>query len=190
MGLSELWVNVVIKQVFEQIRALELSSKWWFWGAVLALCLALDGAALFYQHVLDLLPCELCIYTRVWLAALGLLALLAMYACRWPWPRVFLSLTALALAIGLANESWNLIVVEYGIGGGGSCGFVANFPEWAPLDNWFPAVFEVQEFCQATPEILLGISMAEGLAAISLGLILVFGFMTWESFNKARGVAS
>lgn len=80
-------------------------------------------------------------------------------------------LTVLALSIGLANETWNLIVVEYGIGDGGGCGFFANFPSWAPLDKWLPFMFEVQEFCQATPEIIFGITMAHSLAAVCFFLI-------------------
>ena len=35
------------------------------------------------------------------------------------------------------------------------------------LDRWFPALFEVRNLCGFTPELLWGISIAEGLLAIA-----------------------
>ncbi|WP_245929185.1 disulfide bond formation protein B [Agarilytica rhodophyticola] len=153
---------------------LQTGQTLWFWLVVFILCVGLDLGALFYQHVLHVYPCELCIYTRVWLFAIALVALLAMFVKTWLPARILMSLSALILALGLALETWNLIVVEYSIGNGGSCAFFANFPEWAPLDKWMPAVFEVQDFCQATPKVFWFISMAHVLALVSLSLIIAF----------------
>jgi len=80
----------------------------------------------------------------------------------------------LILSFGLALETWNLIVVEYGLGDGGSCSFFANFPKWAPLDKWLPMMFEVQEFCQATPVLVFGITMTHALIVISTVFISAF----------------
>lgn len=159
----------------------------WFWLSVLALCVALDGAALYYQHVLELLPCELCIYVRVWVFAIALVSIVAIFVRGVVWLWVLVSLGALALALGLANETWNLIVVEYGLSEtGGSCSFFANFPSWAPLDKWLPSVFEVQELCQATPEIIFGITMADSLVLVSLGLIVAFSISLFGALISLR----
>lgn len=162
----------------------EVGGKAWFWVAIALLCIALELAALFYQHVLNVLPCELCIYVRVWLAGLLLLALAALVLKRWAVSRLASCVAGLALSLGLANETWNLIVVDYALGGGGACAFFANFPAWAPLDKWLPSMFEVQDFCKATPDILFGITMTHGLAMVSVGLVAAFLIAAWGSLKR------
>ncbi|WP_020208194.1 disulfide bond formation protein B [Gilvimarinus chinensis] len=147
-----------------------------FWLVVAVLMLALEGGALYFQYVKHFYPCELCIYVRVWVAALFLLSVVALWLKRWRWGRVGCALTGLGLSVGLGIETWNLMKVEYGIGHGSACGFRANFPEWAPLDSWLPWMFEVQDMCQATPPVLWGLTMAHGLAVVSVGLIGFFFF--------------
>lgn len=156
---------------FSWSRFLNGAKEFWFWGVIALTALGLEIGALFYQHVLNILPCELCIYVRVWLVGLFCVSLLAMWLNRWAFARFLLLIAVMALSIGLANETWNLIVVEYGIGDGGACSFFANFPSWAPLDKWLPFMFEVQEFCQATPDIIFGITMAHSLVVVSVFLI-------------------
>ncbi len=150
----------------------------WFWAVIAATALGLELGALFYQHVLDILPCELCIYVRVWLVGLFFVSLLAMYFKRWLFTRILSLVAAFVLSIGLANETWNLFVVEYGIGNGGACSFFANFPSWAPLDKWMPFMFEVQELCQATPEIIFGITMTHSLILVCAFLITLISIAT------------
>lgn len=162
----------------------EVGGKTWFWVAIALLCIALEAAALFYQHALKILPCELCIYVRVWLIGLFLLALAALLLKRWPASRLASCVAGLALSLGLANETWNLIVVDYALGDGGACAFFANFPAWAPLDKWLPFMFEVQDFCKATPEILFGFTMTHGLTVVSVGLVAVFLIASWGSLKR------
>ncbi|MEO0424242.1 MAG: disulfide bond formation protein B, partial [Pseudomonadota bacterium] len=49
-----------------------------------------------------------------------------------------------------------------------------QFPQWAPLDEWLPMLFRVQATCGETPEVLFGLSMGDGLAAITLGWLVAF----------------
>lgn len=153
---------------------LSAASFAWFWLAIGVLCVLLIGSALFYQHVLKTYPCEICIYVRVWIVGIGLLAFFTIFLKKWPWMRAFACFSGLLLSLGLASETWNLLVVEYAIGDGGACSMFANFPNWAPLDRWLPAMFEVQGFCAATPEIFLGFTMAHSLVLVSAGFIVVF----------------
>ncbi|MBU2887529.1 disulfide bond formation protein B [Gilvimarinus agarilyticus] len=152
-------------------RALSLASCRYFWLAVAAAMLALEGGALYFQYVEHYYPCEMCIYVRVWVAAIFVVSVLALVLKRWFWGRVIASLTGLVLSLGLAWETWGLVKVEYNIGHGSACGFKANFPGWAPLDAWLPALFKVEDLCQATPLVLGPISMTHGLIMISAGLI-------------------
>lgn len=148
--------------------------EWWFWSAIAGLCLALEAGALYYQHVLDYPPCELCIYVRVWLAGIFLICLLALYLRRFKFGALLCALLGLGLSIGLGHETYELLKVEYNFGGGAACRFIANFPTWAPLDKWFPFLFEVRNVCAATPEVIFGISMADALVVVSIVLVVAF----------------
>ncbi|HEY9052592.1 MAG TPA: disulfide bond formation protein B, partial [Gammaproteobacteria bacterium] len=44
---------------------------------------------------------------------------------------------------------------------------------WFAIDKWFPQVFGVWTSCGYTPELLFGITMAEGLLIISMVLALI-----------------
>lgn len=54
-----------------------------------------------------------------------------------------------------------------------SCTEDSGLPAWFALDKWFPLVFEVHEPCGYTPELLFGITMAEGLVVLSVVLVVV-----------------
>jgi disulfide bond formation protein DsbB len=79
----------------------------------------------------------------------------------------------------MLERSWYLYQLENGIGEG-SCQFFLGFPEWFALDQWFPFLFEVRNLCGYTPELLFGISMAEGLIAAAVGLLLAAGLALWS----------
>ena len=82
------------------------------------------------------------------------------------------NLLALACALGLGERAWFLYQLENGIGNG-SCEFQLGMPDWFAIDQWFPSLFEVRNLCSFTPEMLFGLSMAEGLLLIA-GLLGVF----------------
>jgi disulfide bond formation protein DsbB len=86
------------------------------------------------------------------------------------------------LHIGLATVVWELLGLEYGFGGAGACSMFANFPSWAPLDEWLPILFRIQGPCAATPEVLFGLSMADGLAVVTVGFVAAFALALVGSF--------
>jgi len=109
----------------------------WYWLALLLLGLAMEGMALFYQHVLGYGPCVLCIQVRLWLLGLVLVALAALVMRR---SRLGLvaahALSALVLA-GMLERAWRLLGIERGTVEG-ECSFDLGLPAWLPLDHWFP----------------------------------------------------
>lgn len=163
-----------------------LGEKWQSWAAAIVICVGLEGGALYYQEARLMFPCELCIYTRVWLAGIALVAVPGLLLRRHVWPRRLLLTIEIGLAVGLASVVWALLGLEYGFGGAGSCSMFANFPSWAPLDEWLPVLFRVQGPCAATPEVVAGLSMADGLAVISVAFIAAFALALVGSFMRAR----
>jgi disulfide bond formation protein DsbB len=49
----------------------------------------------------------------------------------------------------------------------------SGLPGWFALDVWFPKLFKVWEPCGYTPELLFGVTMAEGLVLFSVTMVAV-----------------
>lgn len=151
-----------------------LAQRWQSWAAVIAICVALEAGAVYYQEALMYFPCELCVYTRVWIAAIGLLAVVGLFVRTLRWPVRAVLVGEIALCLGLAGVVWKLLALDYGFADAGACNLYAQFPSWAPLDDWLPMLFRVQATCGETPEVLFGLSMGDGLAAVTLGWLVAF----------------
>jgi disulfide bond formation protein DsbB len=156
-----------------------------YWLALLLLGLAMEGMALFYQYRLDYPPCVLCIHVRIWVLGLMAVAAAALGRRRHPlWVAGLHGLVALLMG-GMLERSWQLLGTERGWIFG-SCNMDAGLPAWFALDRWFPAVFEVKEACGYTPELLFGVTMAEGLLLLSVMLLalatglLVATLLAWR----------
>jgi disulfide bond formation protein DsbB len=145
-----------------------LISRWY--GALFALTGAsLLAAALFYQYALGEEPCQVCIHARLWVSAWAITGLIIFFT-----PQTFAMRSAGHIAMfiagaGLAERALYLYRLENGIGDG-SCEFQLGMPDWFAVDRWLPWLFEVRNLCSYTPEIALGISMAEALLGIATAL--------------------
>ena len=73
---------------------------------------------------------------------------------------------AFIASAGMGERAYYLYEIE-NFRGDGSCEFTLGMPSWFAVDQWFPALFEVRNICSYTPEIALGVSMAETLMAIA-----------------------
>lgn len=151
-------------------RLNRIGSSPFYWLALFILVLLLEGVALFYQYRLDYWPCVLCIHVRIWLAALGLVALVMLILRRAP---VAGHLATGMIGAGLLERSWLLLGTERGFILNANCGMDPGLPAWLALDDWLPWLFEVQTSCGYTPELLFGITMAEALLVFSALLTLV-----------------
>ncbi len=153
----------------------------WYWLMLVLLAMAFESVALFYQHVLDELPCVLCIHVRMLMLALILVSLAAVFIRRFQWLNATAHLLTVLVAALLLERSYQLLGTERGFTFG-DCGMDLGLPSWLALDSWFPAVFQVQTSCGYTPELLFGISMAEALIVFSPLFLLFTLAMTIASF--------
>ena len=95
-----------------------------------------------------------------------------------------------ASSVGLGERSWTLYLLENGRGDG-SCEFQLGMPEWFAVDRWFPDLFEVRTLCSYTPDIIWGISMAEGLLCLAAGLMCLSVLVLLGGFiAPAKNVSS
>lgn len=159
-----------------------VSQSPWYWLTLILLGLTLEGVALFYQHVLNEPPCQLCIHVRLWvfgLIVVGLLGLLLRSHGRGP--LVGHVLVAL-VAGGLLERAYRLLGIEQGFLFS-ECSMESGFPSWLALDVWMPALFQAESLCGLTPILPLGISMAEALFTLAL---LLLGFSLTAVWVRLR----
>lgn len=146
------------------------------WAVLIGSGIFLEATALYYQYALNRPPCSLCIHARLWIAALIVVGIAGLLSRQLRPGRLAAGLLTIGIAAGLAQRSWLLLGTERGWHFG-TCKNHAGLPNWFALDQWFPAIFGVKDACGRTPELAFGISMAEGLMAFAV-LVLIFGATT------------
>lgn len=144
----------------------------WYWLAIIVTGLAMESVALFYQYGLDYGPCVLCIHIRIWVMAIVLLAILALLIRHNRALLITTHILSVVAITGLLERSWMTFAVERNLVEG-SCTMSTGLPTWFALDQWFPAVFEAWELCGWTPELLFGITMAEGLLVMASAALAI-----------------
>jgi disulfide bond formation protein DsbB len=168
------------------------SSKRGLWLLLTALALALDGVALFLQHVLQVEPCNECIYVRAGVLGIAVAGLIGALAPK------YLAMRLVGLTAWLGALGWSLyratllldlerIVSE---GGEASCKRFKGFPEWMPLDIWLPQVFEPRAMCGMVSWTFLGQSVTfwSGVALWGMALAATSVLMSQLVSGKAQQV--
>ena len=143
-----------------------------YWLLVLLLGVALEAVGLYYQYALNEWPCVLCIHVRIWVMLLILVALTGLFLRKRRIACGISHLAVAAIAIGILERAWVLLGTERGTLQA-ECGIDLGMPAWFAIDKWIPQVFGVWTSCGYTPELLFGITMAEGLMMISMALALI-----------------
>jgi disulfide bond formation protein DsbB len=151
----------------------------WYWLFLAILGISLIGVALYYQYVRAEPPCVLCIQTRIWIWCLIIVAMMALIFHN-RLTTFAAHLLSVLISAGLLERSYQLLGTERGFIFG-DCGFDLGLPAWLALDNWFPAMFRIEASCGYTPELVFGVTMAEGLLLLSAALLLISLALTTAS---------
>ena len=143
--------------------------------ALAAACLGLLATALYLQHVLDMLPCPLCVIQRYLFLAIAVGCLWGA-AGRKPAPGVLLALAA-ALG-GLATAGKHLYVLAHP---GLSCGIdpMETMLNKIPTATLLPSVFRADGLCEDATAPWFGLSIPQwallwfGICALALAWALL-----------------
>lgn len=117
------------------------------WGLLFVSALSLEMTALYFQHVMDLRPCIMCIYQRTALFGIMFAAIPAMLF------NTLITRRIGYLGWGISAIWGSLIAIEHvDIQTAlnpffATCEFVPNFPSWAPLHEWLPSIFGATGDC-------------------------------------------
>jgi disulfide bond formation protein DsbB len=153
-------------------RIAVFARSFWYWAFLILLGLSMETLALLYQYTWDHDPCELCIHIRIWLLGVIIIAGIGLRMRRIFLINALLHILTTGLLYGMLYTSQLLLGIERNTIFR-SCGISLDLPPWFALDQWFPALFAVGGSCGSTPELLFGITMAEGLTVISWVLLLL-----------------
>ena len=139
---------------------------------------ALELAALFFQYGLGLAPCIMCIYQRVAIWAIFFAGVVGALGCKFVLTRM------LAYALWGTGAIWGLIIalehVEIQNAASSpmaflfSCDIVPNFPTWAPLHQWLPALFEASGDCGEIAWQFFGYSMPQWMIVVYAVFTAIF----------------
>jgi len=149
------------------------------WGLLFASAFGLELAALYFQHMLDLRPCIMCIYQRTAVFGVMFAALPAMLI-----NNLFTRLLGF-LGWGI-SAIWGLLIaiehvdIQTAVNPFfATCEFVPNFPSWAPLHEWLPNIFGATGDCGDINWSLMDMSMPQWMIVIfavyTAILVLVLG---------------
>ncbi|WP_120511383.1 disulfide bond formation protein DsbB [Photobacterium salinisoli] len=155
------------------------------WLLLLLFAVFFEGCALFFQHAMNLAPCVMCIYERIAMFGIGIAAIVGLIApdvnvVRW---------SGLALwgysawrGLSLAQEH---VGYQFNPSPFATCDLFVKLPDWAPLNQWAPWLFEAYGDCSKVVWQFLGQSMPQWLVIIFAANLIVWAVIVLAQFVKS-----
>jgi protein dithiol:quinone oxidoreductase len=147
--------------------------------AIASICLALIGAALYLQHVKNLLPCPLCVIQRYLFLAIALCCFVGAIGDK---PRLGASLGLLGALGGLGVVGKHLWVLAHP---GLSCGIdpMETVLNKIPTATMLPWLFQADGLCEDARDTVLGLSIPQWSA---LWFLLLAGALASLLLRRRR----
>jgi disulfide bond formation protein DsbB len=125
--------------------------------AIALACFGLLGAAMYLQHVKDLLPCPLCVIQRYLFLAIAVGCLIGAFADK---PKLGAGLGLLGALGGLGVVGKHLWVLAHP---GFSCGIdpMQTVLNKIPTAEYLPWMFQADGLCEDARDTLLGLSIPQ-----------------------------
>lgn len=157
------------------------------WLLMALTALALELTALWFQHVMLLKPCVLCIYERCALFGVLGAALIGAIAPKTPlrYVAMIIWLYSAFRGVQLTYEHTMLQLYPSPFM---TCDFMVRFPDWLPLDKWVPQVFVASGDCAERQWEFLGLDMPQWLLGIFVAYLIVAVLVVISQPFKAKNV--
>ena len=142
------------------------------WLLLALTALALELTALWFQHVMMLKPCVMCIYERCALFGVMGAGLVGAIAPKTPlrWVAILIWIYSAWEGLRLA---WEHTMIQLHPNPFVTCDFAARFPARLPLDKWLPSVFVATGDCAEKQWTLFNLSMPQWLIGIFAAYLLI-----------------
>ncbi len=160
------------------MSSLKSLSSWpalrWPWFVLAFSALTFEAVALYFQYGMGLEPCIMCVYQRTAVAAIFLSAIPALLNPS------SLILRLVSFLAWLISASWGLkLAIEHVRMQNPdnfmllmSCDVFPNYPNWMPIHQWFPSVFEPRGTCGDIDWTFLSLSMPQWMVVVFAGYVL------------------
>ena len=171
----------MLKDFIKQLTVLAHSQLYWWLSIATGLSFMI--LALIYQYYLDYPPCVLCIHVRLIISLWVIVSIVGLVSSGSTIMSRVLHIVVILIAGTLVERSYQLLGTERGFIFG-DCGFELGLPGWLAIEEWFPSVYRIETSCGYTPELILGITMAEALMFFSVVFLLLGISISLVSFLK------
>jgi disulfide bond formation protein DsbB len=163
------------------------STKRLSWLLLLLTVLALEGTALFFQHVMKLEPCVMCIYERVALFGIGGAAIIGFlnpkfWLFRWAGLLIWIYAAFEGLMLSYQHYIYQVDTSPFGP----TCDLFVQFPSWLPLNNWMPWLFDASGDCSKVMWSFFSLSMTQWLIIIFAVFLIVAIIFVIAQLAKLR----
>lgn len=171
----------MLKNMVKQLKSIAHSH--WYWLFYIVAGIGTMAVALYHQYGLDEMPCMMCIHVRLWISLLIIISFIGLLVRKNTLMNSIAHVSTVLIAIALTSKSYQLLGTERGFLVT-ECSFDLGLPDWFAIDAWLPWLYRVETTCGYTPEVIFGITMAEGLMVMSTCLLIVSSCVALASFSK------
>ncbi|ROV58882.1 disulfide bond formation protein DsbB [Vibrio ponticus] len=156
------------------------------WAILLGFIVFFEACALFFQHVMELPPCVMCIYERVAMMGIGGAAIIGLIApqngvVRWVGLAAWGYSAYRGLELALEHVDYQFNPSPFA-----TCDLFVRFPEWAPLNKWAPWMFEAYGDCSKIVWQFLTLSMPQWLVVIFAANLAALAVIVVSQFAKNK----
>ena len=141
--------------------------------AISSICFGLIAVALYLQHILEMMPCPLCVIQRYMFLAIGVASLVAAISGK---IREGTTLALLAALGGLYAVGKHLYVLA---NPGFSCGIdpMETFLNKIPTAEYLPWLFRADGLCEGATDALMGLAIPQWSAVWFVVLTALLAFV-------------
>ncbi|ELB2161259.1 disulfide bond formation protein DsbB [Vibrio parahaemolyticus] len=156
------------------------------WLLLLLFIIFFEACALYFQHVMMLAPCVMCIYERVAMMGIGGAAIIGLIA-----PNNALFRWLGLIGWGLSSYKGLMLAmqhVDYQFNPSpfATCDLFVTFPSWAPLNQWVPWMFEAYGDCSKIVWRFFDLSMPQWLEVIFAGNLVALALIVIAQFFPVK----
>lgn len=156
------------------------------WAALLVSVLVFEACALYFQHIMSLSPCVMCIYERVAMMVVAIGAIVALVNPSSMFVRLLGYILWVSGSLAGTLLSLDHTAMQINPSPFSSCPIDVNFPSFMPLNDWFPWMFEAYGNCAEIVWSLWGLSMPQWLVFIFGTMFVVSIFFTCVELNSEK----
>ncbi|GAB2657953.1 disulfide bond formation protein DsbB [Vibrio panuliri] len=156
------------------------------WAILLGFIVFFETCALFFQHVMELPPCVMCIYERVAMMGIAGAAIIGLIApqnliIRWIGLGAWGYSAYRGLELSLQHVDYQFNPSPFA-----TCDLFVQFPDWAPLNQWAPWMFEAYGDCSKIVWQFLTLSMPQWLVVIFAANLVALAVIVVAQLAKSK----